>query len=200
LRTDLVLVPSRAALTVTVDPPRAEVLIDGVRAGQAPLNQPALTPGPHRVEVKLAGHHALARQLELRDGDTGYLSVRLERGRLHPVWFALSGSLAVGGIIGAALLNSQARASVSRFQDLQGQLARPTFSRTGLGQAKEEASALAADSDRRYVASAALFAVGGMATVGAIVIGYLTRWRPSRGEVRIHAGGDGVGVTAGGSF
>jgi hypothetical protein len=48
-------------LTIVSEPTGAEVLIDGVLRGTAPLNLNGLTLGEHTVEIRLDGHHVLHR-------------------------------------------------------------------------------------------------------------------------------------------
>lgn len=54
-------------LVVSVTPPGATVLLDGVARGVAPLSEPiaGLTPGQHQLEVRLAGHSPVRRFVQV---------------------------------------------------------------------------------------------------------------------------------------
>lgn len=68
----------RARLHVDSRPSGAEVWLDGMKVGTTPADL-TTEPGPHTVEVRLAGHYNKAREIELQAGDEE--SVRLELSR-----------------------------------------------------------------------------------------------------------------------
>ena len=79
------LVPERftGKLVVSVEPPGAEVFVDGERVGASPLPSPleGVGPGARVVSASLAGHTSVERTVEVQPGKTAHLSLRLERAR-----------------------------------------------------------------------------------------------------------------------
>ncbi len=65
-----------AVVTVTSDPPTAEVFVDGRQAGLTPLDVRGLAPGEHRVTIKKAGHLDNSRLVTVADARVA-LAVRL---------------------------------------------------------------------------------------------------------------------------
>lgn len=100
--------PPPATLIVVSDPAGAEVELDGAAAGQTPLER-STTAGPHRLAVRLAGHAAVERDVELADGERGsfYLSLRPDlrptRPRLGAGLLGVGVPLAAAGVALAAL-------------------------------------------------------------------------------------------------
>lgn len=77
--------PQVCDLRVTAEPAGASVLVDGVETGTAPVEAPvAVSPGEHRVEVRLAGHGTVTRTVQARAGGDLEVSVVLEPVREEP--------------------------------------------------------------------------------------------------------------------
>lgn len=69
-----------ASVTVQVAPAGAEVTVDGVVVGRAPLPDPVfLDPGPHELGARLDGHVPVKRQLEAKAGAAETVALQLER-------------------------------------------------------------------------------------------------------------------------
>jgi len=66
--------PNPATLSVTSEPPGAQISVDGVAVGKAP-QEIAIKPGSHRVKAVMSGYFPLEQDLVLDAGGTQ--SVRL---------------------------------------------------------------------------------------------------------------------------
>jgi len=73
-----------ATLSVSTDPGGAEVFLDGMRLGIAPLSRPGLLPGRHSLYVEKTGFYPTEQIVNLKPGEE--LSVRCE---LENKWGAL---------------------------------------------------------------------------------------------------------------
>lgn len=79
------LVATLGDLVLDVEPAGAEILLDGVAIGTAPLaGEVAVDPGPHRIEVRANGLEPYARDLEVAAGQRVDLRVVLEAPRPAP--------------------------------------------------------------------------------------------------------------------
>lgn len=65
-------------LSVTTNPPRAKVYVDGVYFGLSPLRS-EIEPGIHEVVVKLTGYKTATEKVSVRKGDNTELELILER-------------------------------------------------------------------------------------------------------------------------
>ena len=63
-------VPEGAASTLTIrsEPPGAEVTVDGIRVGAAPVKVDSLPPGTHRLQLSLDGYLTKAASVKLAGG------------------------------------------------------------------------------------------------------------------------------------
>jgi hypothetical protein len=69
-----------SSLKLTVEPDGAEVRVDGEPVGTTPLARHVyLTPGTHRIEVRMPGYRDLRWDVPAAAGETRELSLRLER-------------------------------------------------------------------------------------------------------------------------
>jgi hypothetical protein len=69
-----------AAVTFVVEPPAAEIVVDGVRVGQAPLEHELyLEPGEHRIVARLAGHRDATASLTVKAGTARRIELLLQR-------------------------------------------------------------------------------------------------------------------------
>src|SRR5262245_24247959 len=68
-------------LTVEADVPGADVFVDRVYKGQAPLTISGIAPGPHRINVSAEGYDGYAETIEVSGAPQG-LAVRLKQVRL----------------------------------------------------------------------------------------------------------------------
>jgi hypothetical protein len=70
---------SLGSLVVVVEPAGADVAVDGVQVGTAPLQAPIeLDPGTHAVEARLGGHEVARANVEVAPGGTAQAELRLE--------------------------------------------------------------------------------------------------------------------------
>jgi hypothetical protein len=69
-------VPTRGTLHVSSDVPGAQVFLDRVFAGAAPVTIPNVAPGPHRLNVSAEGFEGVVRDLEVQPGPAD-VTVRL---------------------------------------------------------------------------------------------------------------------------
>jgi hypothetical protein len=77
---ELVALPLRAGLEVTVKPAAAEVSVDGVPVGRGSWHG-RLSSGTHRITARLAGYEPLVRELTLSDDEHERISWVLEASR-----------------------------------------------------------------------------------------------------------------------
>jgi len=77
-RSELSLRPGAGRLEVVSDPPGAQVKLDGVERGTAPLTLPEVACGEHRLELSLAGHRPYAETFQLASDVLRTASVTLE--------------------------------------------------------------------------------------------------------------------------
>jgi hypothetical protein len=67
-----------AVVTVSVDPPGAEVLVDGAPAGRAPLADPVFVePGRHVIEARADGRRSVVASRDLGPGGAVQVTLRL---------------------------------------------------------------------------------------------------------------------------
>jgi hypothetical protein len=100
------------ALKIEVNLPRADVLIDGQRVGQAPLDgEVFVEAGTHTIEAKLVGYATASRSVDATKGGAAEVALVLRVAAApapppvvqRPVWPAVvSGVLAVGGLAAGA--------------------------------------------------------------------------------------------------
>jgi hypothetical protein len=69
--------PVIATLKVTSDPTGAAVLVDEKDSGQKTPATLSLPPGHHTIKVTLSGHQAWERELDLEQGETAPLEIKL---------------------------------------------------------------------------------------------------------------------------
>ena len=77
-RVDVSLVTDSATLRVSTDPDGAEVLLNGVPRGEAPVVIERIPDGDVKLEVRAEGYKTFAQDLRLSAGDDESLEVRLE--------------------------------------------------------------------------------------------------------------------------
>jgi len=78
-------VPEYGNLDVNSQPSGARVTVDGIVRGYTPLTVRHLGPGFHTVEVSLPGYSTFVEDVEVREGRTAVVNVRLRPDR--PRWF-----------------------------------------------------------------------------------------------------------------
>ncbi|MEZ4382373.1 MAG: PEGA domain-containing protein [Nannocystaceae bacterium] len=107
--------PAPAILAVATTPAGGEVVIDGEPLGAAPFER-VMTPGRHRLEVRLPGHVAVAQEVVVADGDRTQLRIELsalpapKQLRRWPGALALAGGIPlVAGGIGLLALDGRPR-------------------------------------------------------------------------------------------
>ncbi|MGA2192743.1 MAG: PEGA domain-containing protein [Nitrospirota bacterium] len=66
-------------LSVSSDPPGAEVLIDGNKAGNTPVNVNSISTGLHQVEMDMPGFQTYKGSVAVKEGETSKLDVKLIR-------------------------------------------------------------------------------------------------------------------------
>ncbi|HEV7502522.1 MAG TPA: PEGA domain-containing protein [Vicinamibacteria bacterium] len=74
--------PPAAGLTVEADVPGADVFLDRVYKGKAPVTLGGLAPGPHRLNVSAEGYDGYAETVDV-SGAPQVLAVRLKQVRLE---------------------------------------------------------------------------------------------------------------------
>lgn len=75
-----------AEVRLSVAPDGALVTIDGAETRRSPILDPIrLTPGTHRIEVRLDGYRTDRREIEVVGGQPQRVTVQLERGQDQPV-------------------------------------------------------------------------------------------------------------------
>lgn len=71
--------PMYGQMSVSSTPPGARVVVDRVLRGYTPVTVPELAPGFHSLEVSLRGYHTFAQDIEVREGQTSIVRIRLEQ-------------------------------------------------------------------------------------------------------------------------
>lgn len=72
-------------VTVKVDPPGAQVTVDGDAIGKAPLSEAVkLNPGSHKVEVTASGYERTLESVEVGSGDVRTVEVKLKPTPIAP--------------------------------------------------------------------------------------------------------------------
>jgi hypothetical protein len=184
LKLELSLVPEEARLSVTSEVAGARVSLGETELGPAPVVLHPVRPGLQEVTVERKGYQPYRTSLTLSDGQEGRLSVRLGRGRLRPLAFAVAATVAVAGLAGGAVLLSQGQGLASDYDRSLVQLGdNPPY--PALIRLKMEALGLARSSDQRFAAGTALLVTGGVALAAAAVLAYFTRWSSSTGRVSV---------------
>jgi hypothetical protein len=126
------------ALTIDVDPPGAEVLVDDVPVGRAPIQEAVFVdPGAHKVTARFAGRADATQTVTLSAGGEQKVALRMvveappppvvvpvEK---RPVWPAVvTGVLAVGGLAVGAGLTVAANGKGSEADALGAKLGGPS--------------------------------------------------------------------------
>lgn len=99
-----------ASVVVRVNVPAAELYVDGKSIGKSPLVSPLfLDAGPHELEARSEGYLSAKTTVDAKVGTSRDIALELKRayvvppvlppsGGPSPVWIAVSGALAVGGL------------------------------------------------------------------------------------------------------
>lgn len=69
--------PSKGAIEVHTTPAGAEVKLDGVYHGQAPLRMQGVRSGPRRLDIRVAGFLPMTKDVEVIGGETAHVMVDL---------------------------------------------------------------------------------------------------------------------------
>jgi hypothetical protein len=129
-------------LAIQVEPPRAEVLVDGVVVGQSPLGDEVFVePGSHTVEAKRAGYQDAKQLVQAAKGSAQTVTLALAAAppppppstgtvpvprpppwRPGPALIIPAGALAAGGIAIGAGLTVAANGKASDVRAMQGNL------------------------------------------------------------------------------
>ena len=72
--------PSAAKLNISSDPPGAEIEIDGAYVGHTPRVRRVIS-GKHKIKIRLKGHRAWKRTVNVSEGESLEVSALLERKR-----------------------------------------------------------------------------------------------------------------------
>ncbi len=171
------------------DPGGADVWLDGVFVGTAPLSEPvAAEPGTHDVTVTMSGHEPRSEEVRLRGGETLTLAVDLDMTTQRKASWAVLGAGAGGittGIVLGALAVVEQRRGKDLLDDADGE------DLDAAGQAELDA-ALSAE-DRFRIGSGVAGGVGlGLVTVGVFLFAFDDPELPkrrTRPEVRLGPGG-----------
>jgi hypothetical protein len=99
-----------ASVVVRVNVPAADLYVDGKSIGKSPLVSPLfLDAGPHELEARSEGYLSAKTTVDAKVGTSRDIALELKRayvvppvlppsGGPSPVWIAVSGALAVGGL------------------------------------------------------------------------------------------------------
>lgn len=178
-----------ATLSVHVDPPGADVLVDGESSGKAPLERVLVDAGTRRVQVSRAGHLSTQREVTLAGGDSETLTIELASVSAAPPEATASGlpgtvvaSWIVTGVLTAGAVGTGI-AALSAASTYDTKRTSPVA-----GSAEEARSDL--ERQRSLVSGLALTTdiLVGLAVAGAGVSLYLTlreRPRPTTPAVRV---------------
>lgn len=100
-------------IAVTVDPPGAEILLDGEPAGRAPLADPLFVdPGRHHIEARREGHAPAAVTEDLAGGRAARVTLRLrplpppQVSPPPPRWTGADSAIVIGGSAASAALGA----------------------------------------------------------------------------------------------
>lgn len=187
--------PVRGRLSIVSTPSRAEVYLDGERAGRTPLSALELPSGPHSVTLVLAGHAPYVGRVTVEPERTASVQASLAPSAVAPVarrriwtWVALASavtSLGVGVGLGVA--------SNADFQSYQDRCGSSTLGICGELRDSVRGKDLAANT---------LFGVAGALAIGSAILYYLEGRAPdrSRDTTRVAPLAGGLGAAVSGSF
>jgi hypothetical protein len=195
-------------LKLTVDPPGAEVRIDGSAAGVAPLAPITIETGEHELSVILDGYKDIETKVVIVSGQTKELSLTMarpapvtvvqpqvpekkNRKTLHPAIFwsmvGLAGAAAVSAVVTGSLAVKKDRGVEEYFED-----------ETGWASLRDEGKKLALSTD-------IMIGVAAAAGASALVLSFFTDFKKKKKEkppVALTMGTDGkaLGIVYEGSF
>lgn len=165
-----------ARLRITVNKPGAEIFVDDVSVGKAPLSEPVMvSAGKRKVEARIAGSPPATRTLEVAGQDTADVPLEItgsapekddkgtvgapqatQKGGVPWLPWAVTGALAVGaGVTGALALSASS--------DLRTKLDTFGSTREDINDARSKTKALALTTD-------ILFGLTGAAAVTSLVL------------------------------
>jgi hypothetical protein len=195
-------------LKLTVDPPGAEVRIDGSVAGVAPLSPITIETGEHELSVTLDGYKDIETKVVIVSGQTKELALTMakpppvtvvqppvpekkSRKTLHPAIFwsmvGLAGAAAAGAVVTGSLAIGKDRKVGEYYED-----------ETGWGSLRDEGKKLALSTD-------ILIGVAAASGASALVLFFFTAFEKKKKEkppVALTMGADGkaLGIVYEGSF
>ncbi len=190
--------PVLGRLSIASTPSRAEVYVDGERAGRTPLAELELPAGPHALTIVLPGHAPHVGRVSVEPGRTASVRASLAptaagAPSLKPrrrvwTWVALAGALAsLGTGIGLGV------ASNADFRSYQDRCGSSTFGLCGELRESVRSKDLVANT---------LFGVAGAFAVGSALLYYFEgRAEPPRDSTaRVAPFAGGLGAALSGSF
>ena len=192
-------------LRLTVNKPGAEVFLDGVSVGSAPIQGDVyLDPGTHNVEARLDGLMPAQVTFTAAKGKSQGVELTLvpPPGASTPVLVA-GGAVAGAGVVAGAVLLGVSFTKKGSAADLASskQVGCPVAGTGAMGACKNVANAV---TSRNALANAGLWALvgGGVAGVSTLIYGLAGGSKAPRTGVRVLpvVTGDGGGLVVGGTF
>jgi hypothetical protein len=203
-----------AFLRITVNAPGAEIFVDGVSVGKAPMGEPVMVnAGRREVEASLAGSGTATKVVEIAGEETVSLSLELKapgkdvildggssgsepdgagagkgKGRVPWIPWAITGGLAVGaGVVGGLALSSSS--------DLRTKLDTFGTSRADIDAARSKTGTLALTTDVLVGLTGAMAVTSAILTITSSA-GEMKKARANSVRVEVGAGS----VSLSGSF
>ena len=185
LRTKLdALAKGPSSLSITSDPPGAEVLLDGEIIGVTPLERPVV-PGKSVVRVSKEGFIGIEREVELVEGVAETLSFELEKvpSRLPSrPWGWVSMGVGVAALAGAATF-AVFGATEREYRKIGGGCRKPVLAKAN-GPLEDDAGNCQFIWNTEWHALGLGIAGGALTTLGvAILLNSRTRKKGSKGEL-----------------
>jgi hypothetical protein len=208
------------ALRVAVDVPRAEVLVDGVVVGEAPLEgEVFVEAGSHVVEARLAGYETATQRVEAAKGSAQEVALAMVAVKAEPPPVVVvaptgpnRGVLIAGGVIGgvalvtgaifAGLSNSKAKDADDEHTALA--MTGPTPCAGASGASTACTDIVAAANAKRTFANASFwsFVGAGMVGTGTLIYALAIPKSATPAALRVlpAAGPQGAGIEIGGAW
>jgi hypothetical protein len=185
------------ALTIVVEPLGAEVLVDGVRVGTAPLADPVyVQPGKRSVEVRHQGYPHAGDSYRVDAGQTARVELRMAR-TVIPAGPVLPGAIVLG-VGGAGLLAGAITGGLTlrKASDLKSKCTGVVCPTSVQGEARS-VTTLGNVSNAMFIAGGVLAATG---AVLLVVRPRLERSAPKQGGIEWNVGVGAGRLELGGRF
>lgn len=190
------LTPTGGVLAVATDAQAASLRIDGEARGESPFAPLDLRPGRYELLVYAGGRAPWQGAVEVLDGRTTTVELDLARSRgVHQAWFWAVSALAVASLVAGVTTLVMGQRASEDYDRLVASIQTGGDGTEELTQRQREGEAIAAEATGLLTSGIVLSSVGSLAAIGAVVLGFFTRFRDevSAANIRFAEEASGAG-------